>query len=140
MTIKTDYLPAFAIPAAFVVGLMMGYFGLVIAGLERERVLDGLTISLAIGPLALLRGVSRVPQRTWPVELGALLVVLLSSAALALRSVSLAPSGGPFFYFTTLSASGLGYIATRTMRRMTRGAASGADQQPAAPHDGSPLD
>ena len=140
MTIKTDYRLAFVIPAAFVVGLVMGYFGLVIAGLERERVLDGVTISLAIGPLALLRGVSRVPQRTWPVGLGVLLVVLLSSAALALRSVSLAPSGGPLFYFTIVSSSGLGYIGIRILRRMTREAASGADHQPAPPHDGSPLD
>jgi hypothetical protein len=110
MTTKINYAVVFGVPAAFVASMVVAYFVLVIAGFERERALDCVTVSLVICVLAFLRGVRRVPHRILSVELGVLLAILLSSAALALRSISLALAfaQGPLFYFSIVSSSGLG--------------------------------
>jgi hypothetical protein len=127
MTTKLNYPVVFGVPAAFVASMVVAYFVLVMAGFGRERALDCVSVALVISVLAFIRGVRRVPQRILSVELGVLLAILLSSAALALRAVSLAPAPGPLFYFSTVSSAGLGYIAARFMRRMMREIASGAD-------------
>jgi len=130
MTIKTDYRVVFALPASFVTSMVIVYFTLVTSGFERQRALNILTIALVGGVLSLLRIVSRVPERTGSAELGMLVLLLLGTAALALRSISLAHTAGRLFYFTVLSQGGLAYFAIRIMRRMKRRAVSGANQRP----------
>jgi hypothetical protein len=136
MTTKVNYPVVFGVPAAFVASMVVAYFVLVLAGFERERALDCVSVSLVISVLAFLRGVRRVPHRILSVELGVLLAILLSSGALALRAISLAPARGPLFYFSIVSSAGLGYMAIRFMRRMMREVASGADPQGTLPPNG----
>lgn len=133
VTTKINYPIVFGVPTAFAASMALAYFVLVMAGFERERALDCMSVALVISVLAFLRGVTRVPYRILSVELGVLLVILLSSGALALRSISLAPARGPLFYFSIVSSAGLGYIAVRFMRRMMREVASGADPQGTLP-------
>ena len=137
---KTDYRLALGIPAMVVLASVGGYGALVLAGLPRELAFNSTTVALVIGVVAILRGIRRAPQKTWSLELGGLLAVLVAVAALALRAISLASSGGPLFYFTVVSSGGLAFVARRMVQRMARKAASAADQQPAPQPDAPPLD
>lgn len=131
--IKTEYPVVLGMPAALLLGAVAGYVVLVAIGLDRERALDYATVTVAIGGLAALRGIHRGAHRTWSFELGGLLALLAAVGALALRSISLASSRGPLFYFTVVSAGGLAFAALRLARGMTRWAARGADSQASVP-------
>ena len=136
MTTKVNYPIVFGVPTVFAASMVVVYFALIMAGLERERALDSMNVALVISVLAFLRGVTRVPYRILSVELGVLLAILLSSGALALPSISLLHARGPLFYFSIISSAGLGYIAVRFMRRMMREVAGGADAPGTPPPNG----
>jgi hypothetical protein len=133
MTVKTDYRVAFALPASFWAAMVVVYLTLVNSGFDRERALDILTIALVLGMVALLRGTHRVQEPTGSLEFGVLVVVLLGTAALALRSLSLVRSAGPLFFVTFVSQGGFAYVAIRIMRRIKRRAVSSDSEQAAPP-------
>ena len=128
MSIETDYRIALGVPAALMAAPTVAYFGGILVGIDRELALDSATVAIAIAGLAILNGLRQAPQKSWSLQLGCLLAVLISVGALALRAISLASSRGPLFYFTLASSAGLAYVAHRIVRGMVRSGFTGADQ------------
>lgn len=129
MRIETDYRIALGVPAALLCAPAAAYYGGILAGVDREVALDSATVAVAIAAIAILRGIKQSPHRAWSLDLGGLLAMLIAIGALALRSIALASSRGPLFYFTLTSSAVLAYVAHRFVRRLMRFAASGSDSE-----------
>jgi hypothetical protein len=133
MKIETHYVTALGIPTALVLALVSGYYLLVFAGLDEELALDSATIAVTICALAVLRGIHEAPQRTWSLEFAGLLTMIIAIAALATRSISLASSPGPLFFFTIASSVVLGFIALRILRNLNRRMSGGTGARTEGP-------
>jgi hypothetical protein len=140
MSIRVEYLTVLGLPVGMVLGLLAAYWLAVAVGVDRELALDSVTVALVLGVVSMLRGLHKVPDKTWSLEFGTLLAVVVAVGALALRSISLVSSRGPLLYFTLVSQVCLVYVARRIVRDMARWAASGADARPAPPRDAPPRD
>jgi len=129
MSIQTNYRIALGVPLALLAAPAAAFFGGLLAGVDRQVAIDSATVAVAIAAVAILRGIRQSPHTNWSLEVGGLLAVLISVGALALRSVSLASSRGPLFYFTLASSGALAYVAHRIVRRLIRSADREFDSQ-----------
>jgi hypothetical protein len=127
MTKRAELFLALGVPGALVLGSALAYYGLLLAGVDREGAFDNATVALPIMVAAILHGVHRSRGRSWLLEVGGLIAVLVATAALALRSISLASSKGPLFYFSLVSASTLAYVAHRLLRATVRRSGAPSD-------------
>jgi hypothetical protein len=120
MTKRAELLVVLGVPCALILGSALAYYGLLLAGVDREGALDNATVALPIMVAAILHGVHRSRGTSWSLDMGGMMAVLVAVAALALRSISLASSRGPLFYYSLASASTLAYVAHRFLRAMVK--------------------
>lgn len=76
--------------------------------------------------LAILRGVHQAPIKTWSLEFGGLLAVLVAVIALGLRTISLLSNPGPLLLITAIATVGMAHVAHRMRRRVFRIATTGS--------------
>lgn len=118
MTIKSS--AAIAVPASFVAGAVLSYCGLLFAGVSPAGAFDSVIVSMPIVTAAILRGISRAPAKNRSLMLGGVLAVAVALIVLVLRSISLAASRGPLFYYALLSSAILAVFAFRNARALSR--------------------